>query len=267
LFGAGLIDAIPDAAIEAAAAATRSQHPEIKGRICRLENRRIGRFGWKAQVASLEDFVLTACAVELGLEVPGQAQGGDPLAPAAKAPGLDLDAGSCQALFAFVRDLPAPVRQPSGDAEAVRAGEDLFQTVGCADCHVPTLGGVGGIYSDLLLHDMGPDTGDTGSYRPFRPDQVRPTAGTIAGGPQVAPPRSSDASRQEWRTPPLWGVRDSGPYLHDGRAETLEQAIALHGGEGRPTALRYFALSPGGRAAVIAFLKCLIAPTDGDDHR
>ena len=78
--------------------------------------------------------------------------------------------------------------------------------------------------------------------------------------------RSSGASRQEWRTPPLWGVRDSGPYLHDGRAETLEQAIALHGGEGRHTALRYFALSPGGRATVIAFLKSLIAPTAGEDR-
>src|SRR5262249_36588561 len=90
LFGAGLIAAIPDAAFEAVAAVVKTKHPEIKGRVCRLEGQRIGRFGWKAQVASLEDFVLTACAVELGLEVPGQAQGGDPLAPAAKAPGLDL---------------------------------------------------------------------------------------------------------------------------------------------------------------------------------
>jgi len=266
LFGAGLIDAIPDAAIEAAAGVARTRHPEIKGRICRLEDRRIGRFGWKAQVGSLEDFVLTACAVELGLEVPGQAQGGDPLAPAAKAPGLDLDAADCKALIAFVRDLPAPGRQSPGDAEALRAGEELFQAVGCAECHVPKLGQVERIYSDLLLHDMGPDTGDTGSYRPFRPGQSRPTTETIAGGQQGAPPRSSGASRQEWRTPPLWGVRDSGPYLHDGRAETLEQAIALHGGEGRHTALRYFALSPGGRAAVIAFLKSLIAPIAAEDR-
>src|SRR5262249_33630044 len=87
----------------------------------------------------------------------------------------------------------------------------------------------------------------------------------ISGDQQGAPPRSPGASRQEWRTAPLWGARDSGPYLHDGRAETLEQAIALHGGEGRPTALRYFALSPGGRAAVHVFLKSLIAPTAGKD--
>jgi hypothetical protein len=267
LFGAGRIDAIPDAAIEAAAGAARSVHPEIKGRACRLEGGRIGRFGWKAQVASLEDFVLTACAVELGLEVPGHAQGADPLDPAAKAPGLDLDAADCQALVAYVRDLPAPDRLPSGDSEALRAGEKFFRVVGCAECHVPKLGEVEGIYSDLLLHDMGPDTSDTGSYGVFRPGQGRPTTETIAGGQPGAPHESVGASRQEWRTPPLWGVRDSGPYLHDGRAETLEQAIALHGGEGRKTALRYFALSPGGRTAVIAFLKSLIAPTAADDRR
>jgi CxxC motif-containing protein (DUF1111 family) len=261
-----LIDAIPDMAIEAAAGVVRRRHPEIKGRVCRLEDRRIGRFGWKAQVASLGEFVLTACAVELGLEVPGQAQGADPLDPAAKAPGLDLDAADCKALVDFVRGLPAPGRQSHGDAEAARAGEELFRTVGCAECHVPKLGEVEGIYSDLLLHDMGPDTGDTGSYSAFRPGPSHPATGTIAGGQHDAPHRSSGASRQEWRTPPLWGVRDSGPYLHDGRAETLEQAIALHGGEGRPTALRYFALSPGGRATAIAFLKSLIAPTAAEDR-
>jgi mono/diheme cytochrome c family protein len=262
LFGAGLIDAIPGAAIEATAKVARSRHPEIKGRVCRLEDGRIGRFGWKAQLASLEDFVLTACAVELGLEVPGQAQGGDPLAPGAKAPGLDLDAAGCRALVAFVRDLPAPGRQSSGDVEALRAGEEFFHTVGCAECHIPKLGEVEGIYSDLLLHDLGPDIGDTGSYSTFRPSQGEATAGR----PREASRGSSGASRQEWRTPPLWGVRDSGPYLHDGRAETLEQAIALHGGEGRPTALRFFALSPGGRAAVVAFLKSMIAPTAPGDR-
>ena len=70
------------------------------------------------------------------------------------------------------------------------------------------------------------------------------------------------AARQEWRTPPLWGVRDSGPYLHDGRADTLEQAIALHGGQGAPSAQRYFLLTPKGRMQVQAFLKSLVAPPE-----
>ncbi len=69
------------------------------------------------------------------------------------------------------------------------------------------------------------------------------------------------APRQEWRTPPLWGLRDSAPYLHDGRAATIEQAIALHGGEGQKTAERFFALSQDERLHVMTFLKSLVAPT------
>ena len=72
----------------------------------------------------------------------------------------------------------------------------------------------------------------------------------------------SGARRREWRTPPLWGVRDSGSYLHDGRAVTLDQAIALHGGQGKDPATRYFGLSPRRRQQVGAFLKSLVAPVD-----
>ena len=71
------------------------------------------------------------------------------------------------------------------------------------------------------------------------------------------PPR---APSQEWRTPPLWGFRDSGPYLHDGRAQTLEQAVAMHGGQGAASALKFFELSPKERLQVEAFLKSLVAP-------
>ncbi len=76
LFGTGLIDAIPDAVLEAAARKTDPAFPEVQGRVSRLKDGRIGRFGWKGQTASLKDFDLTACAVELGLEVPGQPQVG-----------------------------------------------------------------------------------------------------------------------------------------------------------------------------------------------
>ena len=75
-------------------------------------------------------------------------------------------------------------------------------------------------------------------------------------------PASGPATRQEWRTPPLWGFRDSGPYLHDGRAATLDQAVALHGGEGTSSARRYFMLSPEERLQLQAFLKSLVAPVD-----
>ena len=79
----------------------------------------------------------------------------------------------------------------------------------------------------------------------------------------IAPrPASGPATRQEWRTPPLWGFRDSGPYLHDGRAATLDQAVALHGGEGTNSARHYFMLSPEERLQLQAFLKSLVAPVD-----
>src|SRR5262245_14185051 len=65
---------------------------------------------------------------------------------------------------------------------------------------------------------------------------------------------------QEWRTPPLWGYRDSAPYLHDGRAEDLEEAVALHGGQAHASTCRFFALSSEDRLRVEAFLKSLVAP-------
>ena len=91
---------------------------------------------------------------------------------------------------------------------------------------------------------------------------MTPPVLALPGSSSASPPRptTGPAGQLEWRTPPLWGVRDSGPYLHDGRAQTLDQAIALHGGEGAPSAQRYFQLSPAERQHVQAFLKSLVAP-------
>jgi cytochrome c peroxidase len=69
---------------------------------------------------------------------------------------------------------------------------------------------------------------------------------------------------QEWRTPPLWGVAISAPYLHDGRAETLEQAIQWHGGEGQRAAEAFRSLKPDERSDLIQFLQSLSAP--GNDQ-
>jgi CxxC motif-containing protein (DUF1111 family) len=271
LFGAGLIDAIDDEVIEAVAVeqAKSMVFPEVRGRVGRLPDGRIGRFGWKAQMASLDDFVRTACAVEIGLEVPDHHQSIDPLAPNGKPRGLDLIDEECSSLTRYVASLPAPVeRRPSGPHEAslIAAGRKLFVAIGCASCHRPRLGGVDGLYSDLLLHDLGPSLGDTGSYGIRQPDSSEDV--NTSGRPILAGanrPGSPDfivgARRQEWRTPPLWGLRDSGPYLHHGRAETLEQAIALHGGEAERTSRRYLELSPAERSKVEAFLKSLVAPS------
>jgi cytochrome c peroxidase len=71
---------------------------------------------------------------------------------------------------------------------------------------------------------------------------------------------------QEWRTPPLWGVASSAPYLHDGRAATLLEAIALHGGEAKATTARFLELPTSERLALLEFLNCLKAPTEPGSH-
>ncbi|HZW33117.1 MAG TPA: di-heme oxidoredictase family protein [Isosphaeraceae bacterium] len=260
LFGVGLIDAIPDAALEAAARRRHPGFPQVKGRVGRLADGRVGRFGWKAQVATLREFVLSAAAVELGLEVPGHAQAADPRIPPLKAPGLDLNLAECDALAAFVGSLSPPVVAPAAnprDEKARKAGKALFKSIGCAACHVEKLGDVEGLYSDLLLHAMSPELGDTPSYGAF-------LAGAAAQ--PVNPPGDRPAERtglareDEWRTPPLWGLRDSAPYLHDGRAQTLDEAIALHGGEASAAARRYRQLPPRDQAQLQMFLRSLAAP-------
>ncbi len=84
-----------------------------------------------------------------------------------------------------------------------------------------------------------------------------------SGGTYGSDPRNvaDGPTAREWRTPPLWGYRDSGPYLHDGRAQNLEEAVALHEGQGTAAAHRFFALSSQGQARVEAFLKSLVAPS------
>ena len=240
LYGAGLIDSLPAQALYEAA---RQQPSEIRGRVSRARAGEVGRFGWKAQTATLHDFVLSACANELGLEVPGHHQGTSPLAPFEAAKGLDLTEEECDALVAYVGNLPSPaVVEPSGPRESVDVGTGgrIFTGIGCAECHTPSLGSVQGIYSDLLLHDMGESLSDPGTYY----------------GSADSP---GAASGTEWRTPPLWGVRDSGPYLHDGRTQTLEDAVSWHGGQGLYSARRFFMLSPRERSQLRAFLNTLAA--------
>ena len=108
---------------------------------------------------------------------------------------------------------------------------------------------------------MGPGLGGAGTYdsaAPTRPAAVRSLRRLAC---QAAAVSERSASSQEWRTPPLWGIRDSGPYLHDGRATTLEQAIAIHGGEGEESAQAFAALEPKEKAMLMTFLKSLVAPT------
>ncbi len=244
LFGVGLIDEISSELLVALAA---RQPAAIRGRVNRTKEGRIGRFGSKAQVATLHEFVRGACANELGLEVPGHSQGVSPLAKGGMANGLDLTEPECDDLVAYVRALPAPrtidLSGPLGTQD-MRTGRRLFAQVNCASCHVPDVGDAVGIYSDLLLHTMGQSLSDASStYGVNRPNS----------SPDEPSPR-------EWRTAPLWGYRDSGPYMHDGRAQTLEEAVALHEGQAKASARQFFRLTAKERSQVEAFLKSLVAP-------
>ena len=276
LFGVGLIDSIPDAVMIDVAQKFHSGSPLVSGRVARLKDGKIGRFGWKGQKSNLYDFTITACAVELGLHVPDHPQAGVPHKPDYQPAGFDLSKDQCLEMVEYLKALPAPTRSPAEhDAirETLKSGEQQFVKAGCAACHVPKLGEIAGIFSDLLLHDMGPQNGDAGSYDSFSPgsngsdsDDPLPSLADVSGdepdqhGLQPVPAQTIGALSQEWRTPPLWGVRDSAPYLHDGRAQSLEQAIALHGGEAQPSAVKFFKLKPEERQKVLAFLRSLVAP-------
>jgi CxxC motif-containing protein (DUF1111 family) len=148
------------------------------------------------------------------------------------------------AITDFMTVLAVPERRIS-DAAVFDQGARLFDRIGCAACHRPTLttgshprfpslsGQTVYAYTDLLLHDMG---------------------AALADGV-----REKDASGREWRTPPLWGLglvaRKAGArFLHDGRAGSLAEAITWHGGEAQGARDRYTALSAADQAALLQFL-------------
>jgi CxxC motif-containing protein (DUF1111 family) len=263
LFGAKLIDEIPQSEILANAKRQRlswggapADNEDLPvGRALILANGKVGRFGWKAQAPSLSAFVQAACANELGLGNPGQAQPRPLGRPDYQSSGLDLTQEQCDQLTSFCASLSRPVERVPVEPLAVeqsRGGKQLFHTLGCAECHTPDLGGVAGLYSDLLLHRMGQDLEGGGSYN----DPPLPASPS----PDEKLPASDSPSPGEWRTPPLWGVADSAPYLHDGRAPTLEEAIRLHGGQAARSSKRFAKLSEREQAQVVAFLKTLRAP-------
>jgi CxxC motif-containing protein (DUF1111 family) len=262
LFGDGRIDAITDDDIIArqrktatarAVSLDRAGRSKIKGRVARLADGRIGRFGWKLEFAALGDFVKAACANELGLSNPGRPQATPLARPEYRATGVDLTDEQCGLMTDFIRGLGPPVEAIPHDpqlAETARTGKSQFRSIGCAECHSETLGPAQGLYSDLLLHDMGSGLEGRAGYAAV-PADTPSHDDKSEDSPQPSP--------SEWRTAPLWGVADSGPYLHDGRAADLDQAIQLHGGEASGVSEQYKALSPSDKLSIISFLKTLRA--------
>jgi CxxC motif-containing protein (DUF1111 family) len=260
LFGVGLIDALPDRVLIAQERRERLQHGMASGegeslpvgRAPRLADGRVGKFGWKGEVPTLADFVQAACANELGLGNPGQAQPVPLGQPSYRPAGLDLTLEQCNQMTAFCAALRRPEERPAATAALqakAAAGKALFTKVGCADCHAPNLGSIEGIYSDLLLHRMGSElAGDGPTY--YSPPPLPVAKSSATPGPLP----------DEWRTPPLWGVADSAPYLHDGRAKTLEEAITMHGGQGARVAQRFAKLRAEEQVELVEFLRTLRAP-------
>ena len=253
LYGAGLIEAIPDQEIKELAA--RKKADGVLGRVAMIEDvttdeMRVGRFGWKAQQATLLAFAAEAYNDEMGItnrffptENPpnGNQQVLAEFSNVAE-PNDNSNSGSNSAVDRvadFMRYLaPPPPLRPTAE---VQAGMAVFMKTGCAECHVPTLlTGPNSVraldhkpvwlFSDLLLHDMG-SLND----------------GIVQG----------DALANEMKTAPLWGLRWSAPYLHDGRAPTLADAIDAHDGEATPARQRFDKLSAAQQKQLLDFLNAL----------
>jgi CxxC motif-containing protein (DUF1111 family) len=266
LFGAGAIDRLPDSVFKEMQHRQAAKAGGVSGRAPRAANGHVGRFGWRGQTENLHEFVLGACAIELGLEAPGRSQPIDPLRVRFDRPvslgrdGLDISDEQCQSLTQFVAHLPPPRRltpTDSGEAEMAAQGEKQFEKIGCADCHARQVAEISGIYSDLLLHDLGEGLADP---VPANPAQGSVGSASYYGGGDSLLVKVPPELRREWRTPPLWGVRDSAPYLHDGRAPTFSEAIAWHGGEAAGSARDFRQLEQDEQEEVLAFLNCLTAP-------
>ncbi|MBX6314624.1 MAG: c-type cytochrome [Isosphaeraceae bacterium] len=215
-----------------------------------LPDGRVGKFGWKAQFATLEDFVAAACANEIGLGNPRMDQAKPWVRAGYPDVERDLDREQFRSLVAFVDTLPRPSEvlpdDPAGRAQAER-GKALFGSIGCAACHRPEIDGVAGLYSDFLLHRL-----------------TDPGEGGYGGRKQsVEIPLPEEHPRpEEWKTPPLWGVADSAPYFHDGQSPTLKDAILRHHGDAEVVTETYRGLPNQDQEAILAFLKTLKAPAD-----
>ena len=195
----------------------------------------MGRFGWKASVPSISEFIRDAVTVELGMTVDyeegshfGQTQDNDAIADP------EFSADQQKLLLYYLENLGPPPRQEGVDEDLEAQGEQIFADLECSACHIPSLEGDSGpvpLYSDLLLHEILPE-GSLGI-------------------------EEASANMREFRTPPLWGVSQTAPYLHDGRAATFEQAIDGHAGEGDASREAYQGLSDEQQAALTAFLETL----------
>lgn len=250
LFGAGLLAEISDEEILSRADPDDEDGDGISGRP-NFDRGFVGRFGRKAQVVSIEGFIRGPLFNHLGIttnplseeqraKLPVDSssplkQASAPDGPTTDNDGIPDPELSTEDLFDLVSfAMLLAIPEPEEPTAQTRRGRRQFENAGCSDCHVRMLESPRGllpVYSDLLLHDMGEDLAD----------------GIEQG----------EASGSEFRTQPLVGLAAVGPYLHDGRAETLHEAILAHGGEAQSARDLYDALPPDDQADVFEFLLSL----------
>ncbi|WP_131782892.1 di-heme oxidoredictase family protein [Legionella gresilensis] len=254
LVGAGLLEAIPESAI-VEIANNPNKGNGVAGRIHLVYEAgttipRVGRFGWKAANATVRDQIVTALRNDMGVtsSVMPQPDCG-PQQTNCGPTGAEISDTYINQLTTYIQLLGVRAQRNSENA-VVKQGKAIFSQIGCAACHVPTFttspyhpkaelrNQVIHPYTDLLVHDMGPELADT-------------------------LPEINNVKPNEWRTAPLWnigltaGVSGGEAYLHDGRARTLNEAILWHGGEGSASRTAYQNLSADLRNALIEFLKSL----------
>src|ERR1051326_1797523 len=249
LFGLGLVDAVPGGAFQQLAAQEAASDPSTAGRPNIVTNLVtgmdvVGKFGWKSQVPTLFQFSADAYLNEMGITSPLFPNENCPQGNCAELvhnpmPAINDTGDGVEAFHDFMTMLAAP---PRGNIHNdVRAGERVFQQIGCTACHTPTLRtGPSEIaaldrvafhpYSDFLLHDMG-RLGD--------------------GITQ------SRANGRDMRTAPLWGLRAVTLFMHDGRAHTVQEAILAHDGQGRRSRDAFNQLDRRGKDQLVKFLNSL----------
>ncbi len=258
VLGRGYMEAIADAEIERVEAEQKLRTDGIHGHINRVvygseqnsdtsfyaykkgDANLIGRFGVKARVATIDDFVADAYQGDMGLTTPMrpvELVNPDGLVDD-KRPGVDLGIDHVNRVAFYLRRIAIP-RRVGLDEQ----GKKLFASTNCAVCHAPTMktrtdypiAAIAGIdaavYTDMLLHDMGPDLADG------------MTDGSAGSG--------------DFRTTPLIGVRFSKTFLHDGRVTSIADAILAHGGEAKGSADAFRALSVADQEALVAFVEAL----------
>ncbi len=249
VFGLGLVERIAEDDIIRSADPDDADGDGISGRPNLDADGRAGRFGRKAQHATLESFIEEAIRLEMGITTPShpveETHNGIPLPEGVDAvPDPEVGAGEIDLLVEYIRFLAPPKAVLPEDAEVradIEEGERIFEFMGCDACHTPSFTTSASdtpaldrkrfrLYSDLLLHDMGPELAD------------------------ICTPGTSPS---EWKTARLVGLAHRSEFLHNGRAQRISDAILLHGGEAAAARDVFQRLTDQARDQVLAFLRSL----------